>query len=161
MKFSKKHGLIWALIFAGACALYMGNNMLRRPSLANQPLSVFLQRAQEQRIQHVVLQDQSMKITEKDGSVYTVQTPGFFNTFRFLAHNRIPFGYVSRPPEAKNQLPQVLAALKPLAFVLQKKIAPHVTGKSVPRIRFVADQRMGRGDSVEQLLMAVQKDWLT
>ena len=68
---------------------------------------------------------------------------------------------VAVPPEAKNQLPQVLAALKPLAFVLQKKIAPHVTGKSVPRIRFVADQRMGRGDSVEQLLMAVQKDWLT
>ncbi len=95
MKFSKKHGLIWALIFAGACALYMGNNILRRPSLANQPLSVFLQRTQEQRIQHVVLQDQSLKVAETDGSVYAVQTPRYFNAIPLLEQNRIPFEYVS------------------------------------------------------------------
>ena len=126
----------------------MGSNILRRPSLANQPLSVFLQRAQEQRIQHLVLQDQSLKVAETDGSVYTVQTPRYFNAIPLLEQNRIPFEYVSRPPEAKNQLPLGLevreglddrtplacvlwhlsSGICPLTFVLQKtlqkKIAP-------------------------------------
>lgn len=95
MKISKKQGLIWVLIFTGACALYMGNHVLRKPSLPNRPLSEFIQRAQDQRVREVVLQDQSLKVVDIDGSIYAVQTPRYFNAIPLLEQCRIPFEYVS------------------------------------------------------------------
>lgn len=90
----------------------------------------------------------------------------------FLKEKTIEWGEVRLTPDLRiatisvslseqfaHDLPQILAALKPLTFQLQKKIAPYVTNKCVPRIRFVAHKKGPYDQNIEQLLMSVQRDW--